>query len=319
MAAGFFPCVLGRAALRARDLGGGWCLSQKNDTSFRSQPIPANFPWCYSSRMKKILHPGRLACMLSVMLLSHAGAAPDQSAALRSAQDSLSETGQFLLQTLPAKTQRQFPAQPVVLSTNQEPRVEIGPAAVNAPWPPVVVSHGFYNLLSQIAQAQAHDRKEPGFFRKFIAALAQPSPGPSPLASPFISGQPPADEELANEAKGNLNQLLSLAIATQLAHHYLGHSQKYAAQLAAGSPAHLVACGNLLSPAEWEETLKAGARNALETGAFSEASRLLLKEIDRMPGRPAWTVHFLPDKVAARSVTRDLEKFEAFYLAGKKF
>jgi hypothetical protein len=209
-------------------------------------------------------------------------------------------------------------SQPIFLETDVTPFVR----TIEYPEDPkplraVFVSAGFIDLVNNVAHAKAIDQIEPGYLQKYILSLSQETGEMSLQDLPNLSDKRFwVDDIIEAEQPSNFNQIVGTVVATKLAHHYLGHYKKYESQLndANGNP---VAIYNLLTPAEWEAALKAGARNALNAGLAMDGVKALYDAIDKMPKRPPWTAYFLPDHVKVSKLKKDLEKIESDYFKGR--
>ena len=74
---------------------------------------------------------------------------------------------------------------------------------------------------------------------------------------------------------------------------------------------------NLMTSAEWDESLKCGAAHALDCGFGVDGIKALYDCINKMPKRPVWTQYFLPEKANVSKVKILLEKYEKDYFQGK--
>lgn len=112
-----------------------------------------------------------------------------------------------------------------------------------------------------------------------------------------------------NAQLSQFKQMVGTLVAIEMAHHYLGHYQKYAAQLTGlnGTP---VPINSLLTPQEWHNAVMAGAGNGLECGLRVDGLKFLYDCIDRMETRPAWITFFLPAGAKVSRVKRDLDRLE---------
>src|SRR5262249_16501450 len=107
-----------------------------------------------------------------------------------------------------------------------------------------------------------------------------------------------------------------MLVALNISHFYLGHYKKYSDKLT-DDPKTTAVINNLLTQAEWDESLKSGAAHALDCGFGVDGIKALYDCINKMPKRPAWTVYFLPEKADVKKVKTQLEKYEKDYFQGR--
>ena len=225
--------------------------------------------------------------------------------------------GSDLQKALPPKQRAQVHVQPVSLETDMMPFVrpieypdEIRPMRM------VFISVGFVDLMNNVAHAKAINKVERGYFEKYLVSLAQETGEMSLRDLPRLSERRFWSEKMINEQLSNFNQMVGMVLAIELSHHYLGHYRKYADKLS-DEKGKAVPINTLLSPAEWDESLKAGARNALECGLGVDGLKALYEAMDKMPLRPGWAIYFLPDAVRFDKVKRTLETYEKDYFQGR--
>jgi hypothetical protein len=227
--------------------------------------------------------------------------------------------GADLYKSLDDKLKPMVNSQPIFLETDMMPSIKLveyddEPKPMRA----VFISAGFIDLMNNVAHAKAIDPIEKGYFQKYIIALAQEAGDKELRELPNLRNKKYWTDDLLNAQKSNFNQMVGMVVAIELSNHYLGHFKKYKTRLedAQGKP---VPINNLLTMEEWENALKAGARNALDTGLGVEGLKSLYDGISKMPQRPAWTAYFLPKDVKVDKVKKDLEKWEKKFFAGEKF
>jgi hypothetical protein len=124
-------------------------------------------------------------------------------------------------------------------------------------------------------------------------------------------------EDVLNEQLSNFNQMVGAAVAIKLSHHYLGHYKKYASKLEDANGKNLP-INSFLTPAEWDEAMRVGVRNALEAGMGIEGPKALFDCIDKMPKRPDWTLYFLPANAKVKVIKKEMEKIEKKFFAGEE-
>ncbi|MBI3417062.1 MAG: hypothetical protein HY043_17355 [Verrucomicrobia bacterium] len=187
----------------------------------------------------------------------------------------------------------------------------------NKPVAGVAISESFVTLANCVAYARAKGSSQKGFFDQFSAALAKES-GDRPLAEPAgLAERSQWPLKLTNEQLTQFNQIVAAVVAIDLAHHYLGHYQKYKSRLTDGE-GRPVPINSLLTPDEWEDAAIAGALNALDCSIATDGLRTLFECIEKMPQRPAWTLYFMPEKFDRTRLNRDLAKLEKGFFRGRR-
>jgi hypothetical protein len=209
-------------------------------------------------------------------------------------------------------------SQPVFLETDLMPFVKLVEYPdEKQPLRAVFISVGFIDLMTLVSHAKAIDRVEKGFFEKFVVSLGKESGEKELAALPNISNPKYWTDDLMNEQVSNFNQMVGTVLAITLAHHYLGHYQKYMAKMD-DDKGKQTAISSFLTPAEWDEAMKLGAKNALDCGFGVEGVKSLYDAIAKMPQRPAWTAYFIPASVKVDKIKKDLEKIEKKFFAGEE-
>ena len=220
-----------------------------------------------------------------------------------------------LCQALEARQRRQLDDAPVLLTGVASPYlqpVEISTAS-NTLYT-ISISSGFVDLVNYISHVKAIDADQKGFFRASMANLSSEIKERSALPTP--GGKESWSFDTMNQQVSYFNQIAGAFIAIDLAHHYLGHYKKYAAQLGHG-PEDAVAINNLLTPQEWHEAVLKGSRNALNCGLSVEGMRTIFDALDKMPTRPAWSIHLIPSHASLGQISRELDQLEkGFFLSG---
>jgi hypothetical protein len=186
-------------------------------------------------------------------------------------------------------------------------------------WRVVFISAGFVDLLNNLSHAKAIDTTQRGFLDQYVSALALET-GVKPLTAVSLQTNPRQwSFDIMNYQAGTFNQMVGALIAIDMAHHYLGHYDKYATRLR-DSENRAVAIGSVITPAEWHEALMKGARNALDCGLSIEGLIVVYESIEKMPVRPPWTSFFLPNNplVQVTQVKKDLRRMEKAFFAGSK-
>ncbi len=183
----------------------------------------------------------------------------------------------------------------------------------------VQISAGFIQLVNSIAHARALTAPGNDAVKAYAARLAA-SGDQLPSAAEGVAPDKAWDFDTMNVQAGQFNQLAGALVAIDLAHHYLGHYKKYAAQLSANGAANGPgpAINNLVTEKEWREAVLKGAKNALDCGLGVDGLKTLLECMDAMPNRPSWSAYFVPPKANLTKVSRDLQRLENdFFLVEK--
>ncbi len=179
----------------------------------------------------------------------------------------------------------------------------------------VFVSAGFIDLVNNVAHAKAIDKVEKGYFQRYVLSLSEESGDKELKPLPNLENRKYWSMDMMNEQLSNFNQIVGEVVGIKLAHFYLGHYKKYAAQLKTpqGEP---VSINTFLAPNEWDQAVKCGVHNALDCGLGVEGVKALYECIEKMPRRPAWTLHFVPPNADIKRLRKVMEKMEKDYFAG---
>lgn len=220
-----------------------------------------------------------------------------------------------LFTALDAKKRGQIQKEPIVLEQLAAPC--LAPALTpDGSGQTVELSAGFIALMNQFSHAKAIEEADKGFLKKFAATLSGQT-GEKALTPLLAEGTNVWDADTMNYQVGNFNQMAGTLIAIDLAHHYLGHYKKYAAQLT-GSNGQPVPINSLLTEKEWREAVLKGARNALDCGYGVDGIRCVYDTLGLMPNRPSWVAYFIHPKANVAKVNSDLLRLEKdFFLVGK--
>ncbi len=221
---------------------------------------------------------------------------------------------------LPQKQQQLVQGQPVFLEGMTTPCIT--PVEVSSgadPQRTVQISAGFIQLVNAVAHARALSEPGHDFVKTYAARLAS---APGEALPPVTEGVAPEkawDFDTMNVQAGQFNQLAGALIAIDLAHHYLGHYKKYAAQLATTAPGQPApAINNFVTEKEWREAVLKGAKNALDCGLGVDGLKTLLECMTDMPNRPSWSAYFVPAKANLAKISKDLQRLENdFFLVEK--
>jgi hypothetical protein len=225
--------------------------------------------------------------------------------------------GSSLYSQLKPKDQEFVSIQPISIDVDLTPFVRMlyypqDPKPIRGVW----ISAGFIDLVNHVAHAKAIDLKKKGYFNSYIQQLAQEN-GEKEL-KPIPNETDPSfwTESMLNEQESNFNSIVGIVVGIKLAHHYLGHYDKYKARLSDenGSPPPIE---NLVSPEEWEAAFKKGVRNALDAGCLVEGVIPFYEAFDKMTKRPPWTIYFLPEGVKFSKIKKEMEQIQKRFLAGQ--
>ena len=236
----------------------------------------------------------------------------------KSGYGSIRSLGRDLYKGLKPKYRALVHAEPVSLVTDVTPFVQLAEYP-DEPQPlrMVFISAGFVDLVNNVAHAKAIDKVTKGYFPRYVLSLAQESGEKELHELPNLSDKRYWTSDMMNEQLSNFNQIVGTVVGIELSHHYLGHFKKYADRLTdpKGKP---VPINTLLTPDEWEASVRRGVRNALECGLSIDGVKALYDCIDKMPQRPAWTIYFLPDDVKVAKLKKTMERIEKDFFLGKE-
>jgi hypothetical protein len=252
--------------------------------------------------------------MFAILPAFYAAAAestqPPISKKYESGYDTMARIAQDLYRALPAENRRRIVAAPVLLQNVQTPYLEPGESSRNGTnFCAVYVSVGLFEMLNYVAHAKAVDQVDHGFFLKAVNSLACEN-GDKGLPDLYPPTHPKAWAfNTMNWQLSNFNQMAAGLAAIEMAHHYLGHYQKYASRL--GDPKKPAPLYSVLSQAEWRQAVLAGSRNALDCGLAPEGLIVLYDAISRMKQRPSWTVHVMPSTAEVAILRLELKRVEA--------
>jgi hypothetical protein len=183
----------------------------------------------------------------------------------------------------------------------------------------VYISAGFVSLVNHLAHAKAIDRIQPGFFDQYMQNLA--------LMDGTTPGSRPPDmvdarywtDDVMNDQASFFNQMMGMMVSINLSHLYLGHCDKYMNRMI-GPGNKFIPINNLLTSAEWEVSVKAGATDALNCALATEGAKAIFDAIGKMPQRPAWTDSWVPKSTDLKRLNKELSQYETqFFHGGLKF
>jgi hypothetical protein len=225
-----------------------------------------------------------------------------------------SKLGGDLYETLDAKYQKSIYPEPIKLEPMEEPViVPVEGDDESKSLREVKISVGFIDLVNHIAHAKAIDRIESGYFQKYINNLSHAADSGAPPEPPNMVDNRYWTDAVMNDQASLFNQIIGMAMALNLSHHYLGHYTKFSSQMLAGK---LVPINNLLAPAEWDASVKAATLNALNCALGTDGAAALFDAIDKMPKRPAWTAYFVPPATDLKKLNKQLKKYEDDFFHG---
>ncbi len=207
-------------------------------------------------------------------------------------------------------------AQPISFETDSMPFAKLSflpdePKPIRGVW----LSAGFIDLVNLIAHAKAIDLKQKGFLLKYVVLLAQESGEAEMKPLPNDTNPKFWTDDMLNEQLSNFNSIVGMVVGISLAHHYLGHYEKYKDRLT-DAQGHIVPINAIVSDAEWDAAVAKGARNALDAGCTIEGVLPFFECFDKMPKRPAWAAYFIPDRIKYPKLKKDLERIQKKFFQG---
>jgi hypothetical protein len=173
----------------------------------------------------------------------------------------------------------------------------------------VELSAGFIDLINHLCHAKAIDNIQAGYFDEYVDNLARVCAANPQAPLPRIVESRYWSDEVINDQMSYFNQMMGMIMAINMAHHYLGHYDKYAAQLA-GAGGKVEAINDLLTTAEWEVSVKAGALDGLRCALSTDGLCVLFEALDRMPIEPAWRAYVAPRHANFKKLNKDLARYE---------
>jgi len=251
-----------------------------------------------------------------VLGFSCLGSAPTSQHAYSSGFSSTEKIAEDLCELLAPKFGDKIGARPLTLQPQDTP--VISPVVLTdegKSQAEVCISAGFIDLMNHIAHAKAIDKIQPGFFSAYVQNLGRIH-GQAFVLPDMVDARYWTDDVMDSQVSF-FNQMVSMLMAINLSHHYLGHYTKYAAQLA--NPENkLVPINQLISPDEWNVSLKSGVHNSLDSGLATEGLSALLDAIDKMPQRPEWTIFVVPPYADLKKTNKQLAAWEYDFFHGGK-
>jgi hypothetical protein len=230
---------------------------------------------------------------------------------------SVLKLGGDLHDALPQKYYDQVDAQAVTMQPQDMPLIApVSVTADNHVSRQVEFSAGFLDLANHLSHAKAIDKVQPGFFDQYVGQLAHAYTTSPATPIPPITDARFWTEDILNDQLSYFNQMMGTMMAINMAHHYMGNYAKYASKLT-GPDNKVVPINSLLTPAEWDNAVKAGALDALNCAISTEGLRVLLDALDKMPTRPEWAAYIAPDKADFKKLIKQMAKFEEDFYHGR--
>jgi hypothetical protein len=225
--------------------------------------------------------------------------------------------GGDLHDALPQKFFEQVDAQAIAVQAQDVPLIcPVATCSEKRVQRQVQLSAGFIDLANHICHAKAIDKIKPGFFDQYVRELARacatnPAAPPAPIVQPAYW-----TVDILNDQMSYYNQMMGMMMAINMAHHYLGHYDKYAARLT-GVGDKLQPINNFLTPVEWDSSVRAGTLDALNCALSTDGLRVLLDALDKMPTRPAWADFIAPEQTDLKKLNNELAGYEYDFFHGR--
>jgi hypothetical protein len=217
-----------------------------------------------------------------------------------------------LYTTLEPEFQRTINPDPVTMEASATPAIK--PIQGNRQGSQICITTGWIDLVNYIAHAKAIDRIQPGYFWQYVFVLANQDPNAKPAPPPNFDSPRYWTDSVMKDQVSYFNEIVSMTMAMNLTHHYLGHCEKYAGQMGTGKTAPL---NNLIAPDEWEASVKYAAYNSLNCAISTEGAKCLFEFIGQMQKRPAWTAYFMPPNADVKRLSGELSHYESDYFHGR--
>ena len=180
----------------------------------------------------------------------------------------------------------------------------------------IFITVGFVDLVNNLAHAKAIDTKEKGYLKKYIELLAAESGDKELLPLPGVSNPKYWTEDMMNEQLSNFNSIVAILLGVNMSHHYLGHFKKYEKQIMT-EKGNSVPISAVLTDDEYQKSMSAGVKNALNNGCTVEGVISFYDALDRLKTRPAWAQYFLATKANFGKLKKNFEKTQAAFFAGE--
>jgi hypothetical protein len=230
--------------------------------------------------------------------------------------------GRSLYDGLDDKQKKVISAQPISLDVDTSPSVrlmfypdaDLGGAPLRGVW----ISAGFIDLVNHVAHARAINLIQKGYWDKYVTILGQELGDKELKPLPDDSNAKFWTETMLNEQQSNFNSIVGIVTGILLAHHTLGHYDKYKDIIGEKDGKWGRPINEVLTDKEWEDAYKTGLVISLRAGCFTEGAEPFYEAFDKMAVRPPWAIYFLPAKVKySAKMKKDFKKIQADFLAGK--
>ena len=255
--------------------------------------------------------------LLSVAAALAVFAQPADGLTYKTGYSSIMKLGKDVHNNIKREHKELISPQPISIETDPAPFVRLlyyddEPRPVRGVW----ISAGFIDLVNNVAHATAIDTKEKNYFKRYLDLLAQDPSGKTLPPLPNDNNPKYWTDDMLNEQQSNFNSIVGMVVGIKLAHHYLGHYEKYKSRLtdSRGVP---VSITSLVTEKEWDDAFKSGVRNALDAGCTIEVIIHFFEAFDRMKVRPAWATYFLPDNMKFARMRKEMEKIQRRFFAGE--
>jgi hypothetical protein len=228
--------------------------------------------------------------------------------------------GRSLYDGLDAAQKKVISAQPISLDVDTAPSVRLMfyPDEAGPPIRGVWISAGFIDLVNQVAHAKAINQIQKGYWDKFIVRLAQETGEKELKPLPDDGNKKFWTEDMLNEQQSNFNSIVGIVTGILLAHHTLGHYDKYKDVIGEKDGVWGRPINEVITDKEWEDAYKTGLLISLRAGCFIEGAEPFYEAFDKMTARPAWVIYFLPAKVKyGAKMKKDFKKLQSDFLSGK--
>jgi hypothetical protein len=259
-----------------------------------------------------------LAALLAPSLLAQPNS-PD-GLTYKTGYSAMMKLGRALYDQLEPKEKEVISAQPISMDVDMTPFVRLmyypdgdGGKPLRGVW----ISAGFIDLVNHVAHAKAIDRIQRGYFQRYIAQLMAENGDKELKPLPDDSNPKFWSDDMLNDQQSNFNSIVGIVVGIKMAHHTLGHFEKYKDKLIEKDGQKPSEINELITDKEWEDAYKEGLFISLNAGCFTEGVIPFYEAFDKMTVRPAWASYFLPPTAKFSKMKKDFVKFQNDYLAGK--
>jgi len=252
--------------------------------------------------------------VLLIASLCNLSAAPENydPLAYRTGFAAVQTLGRDIYRSLSAPQKQFVSPEAISLETSARPSIrplyqEDGAEVIRGVW----ISRGFIDLINQLAHAKAIDRLHKGYLRRYMELIEKGGDHVPPL--PDKDTPEFWTDDVLNEQRSNFNSIAGALVGINLAHHYLGHYQKYG-RLLENSGGNPVPINDLLTRREWEESYLWGIQNAMNAGCLIEGALPFFESFSKMKHRPSWAAFFLPERFDFAHMRKDMVKLQRQFL-----